>query len=339
MNNEIVKRLLLIVFILTLGIAIGWQLSSFFPGLLGAVTLYILLREPYMKLTKEKGWNKWVTASLFITGSIVLFALPVVLLIQLLLPKLNKLISNKKQIEEIIKTVSEKIQELQLPFTITSEQLLSVAQDVSSSVPAVLGATANIITNGVLALFILYFMLLEGAKMERHIKAYTPLKEDNVNDIWDATRIMVRSNAIGIPVLAASQAIAAAIGYWIFGIDAYILWGVLTGIFSIVPILGCMIVWVPICVYLFATGDTSAAIWLAIYSFVITGGVDNVLRFTILKKLGDIHPVTTMLGIIVGVPLFGFMGFIFGPLLISYLILLFKVYRIEFVRETKKKKT
>ncbi|MEZ5018251.1 MAG: AI-2E family transporter [Flavipsychrobacter sp.] len=333
MNNESVKRLILLVLILLLGVAISWQLSAFFPGLLGAITLYILVRERYMKLTQQKGWNKWLTASLFILGSILLFALPVILLIQLLLPKLNKVLSNKKELEQTIQMVSQKIQELELPFSITSEQLLSIAQDITASVPAVLGATANILTNGVLALFILYFMLLEGAKMEKHIKAYTPLKESNVNDIWDATRTMVRSNAIGIPVLAASQAIAAAIGYWIFGVDAYILWGVLTGIFSIVPLLGCMIVWVPICIYLFAIGDTSAAIWLAIYSFVITGGVDNVLRFTILKKLGDIHPVTTMLGIIIGVPLFGFMGFIFGPLLISYLLLLIKVYRIEFVGE------
>ena len=138
---------------------------------------------------------------------------------------------------------------------------------------------------------------------------------------------------LGIPVLAASQGLVAVLGYKIFGVDSYVLLGMLTGVFSIVPVVGCAIVWVPVCAYLGSTGHTTAAIGLAIYSFIITGGIDNVLRFTILKKLGDVHPIVTTIGIIVGVPMFGFMGFIFGPLLVSYLLLLIKIYRVEFATE------
>ena len=120
------------------------------------------------------------------------------------------------------------------------------------------------------------------------------------------------------------------VGYWIFGVESFVFWGVLTGVFSIVPIVGCALVWVPICIYMVMEGDTANAIWLAVYSFVVTGGVDNVLRFTILDKIGDVHPIITTIGIIIGVPMFGFMGFIFGPLLVSYLLLLVKIYRVEF---------
>ena len=60
------------------------------------------------------------------------------------------------------------------------------------------------------------------------------------------------------------------------------------------------------------------------------GGVDNVLRFTILKKIGDVHPIITVFGVILGINLFGMLGLIFGPLLLSYLIVLTKVYRTEF---------
>jgi predicted PurR-regulated permease PerM len=97
-----------------------------------------------------------------------------------------------------------------------------------------------------------------------------------------------------------------------------------------VPIIGTAVVWVPLCIYLYAIGNSAQATGLLLYSIVITGSVDNILRFTILKKLGDVHPIITALGIIVGIPLFGFMGFIFGPLLISYLLLLVKIYRVEF---------
>ncbi len=329
--NDGIRQVLLLGLIIVVGVTITWQLYAFIPGMLGAITFYILMRERYFKLTDNRGWKKWVAATVFILAAIIIFAMPIVLLVQMLVPKFNALINNTAQLEDGIKTVTQQLKDLNLPFTINSEQIIKIVENITSSVPQVLGATANMITNGVLAFFMLYFMLSEGHLMEKNIKAYTPLSENNVNSIWQATRTMVKANAIGIPVLAASQAIAAAIGYLIFGVESYILWGVITGIFSVVPILGCMIVWLPICVYLYATGEPGAALGLAIYSFVITGGVDNVLRFTILKKLGDIHPITTTLGIIVGVPLFGFMGFIFGPLLVSYLLLLIKVYRLEFV--------
>jgi predicted PurR-regulated permease PerM len=91
-----------------------------------------------------------------------------------------------------------------------------------------------------------------------------------------------------------------------------------------------MLIWGPLCIYLFALGHSNDAIGLLIYAAIIIGGIDNVLRFTILKRLGNVHPIVTTLGIIVGLPLFGFMGLIFGPLIISYLLLLIKIYRAEF---------
>lgn len=329
-SKEALKQLILITLILGVGLTLAWNLYAFFPGLLAAITLYILMRERYFKLTITQKWKKWVAATAFLVGSIIIFVLPIAGLVQMLLPKFNKLLSKTGQLSEVLDAITKKLQEMDMPVTINSEQVMNIAQNLSSSIPSLLGATANMLTNGVLAFFLLYFMLIDGKRMEQKIHKYMPFKERNLDDIWKATRIMVTSNAIGIPVLAASQALAALIGYWIFGVDSFIVWGVITGVFSVVPILGCMIIWLPLCVYLFATGNEGAAIGLAIYSFIVTGGVDNVLRFTILKKLGDIHPVTTTLGIIVGVPIFGFMGFIFGPLLVSYLILLIRVYRVEF---------
>jgi len=196
--------------------------------------------------------------------------------------------------------------------------------------PGLLNATANMLTNMVLAFFILYFMLVDGRKMEQVIQRYMPLQDANIDSVWLATRTMVISNAIGIPIVAASQGLAAMLGYYIFGISDYLLWGVLTGIVSVVPLVGCMIIWGPLCIYLYATGHSGAALGLALYSFIVTGSIDNVLRFTILKRVGDVHPIITALGIIVGIPLFGFMGFIFGPLLISYLLLMITIYRTEF---------
>ncbi|RYZ20229.1 MAG: AI-2E family transporter, partial [Sphingobacteriales bacterium] len=152
----------------------------------------------------------------------------------------------------------------------------------------------------------------------------------NIDNIWAATKVMVRSNAIGIPLLALSQGVVAAVGYIIFQVPEPLMWGVLTGVFSMLPLVGSAIIWLPICVYMFAIGEVGMGIGLLLFSVIITGSIDNVLRFTLLKKLGDVHPLITVLGVIVGLPLFGFMGLIFGPLMISYLLLLIKIYRVEF---------
>jgi predicted PurR-regulated permease PerM len=94
---------------------------------------------------------------------------------------------------------------------------------------------------------------------------------------------------------------------------------------------GTMIIWVPLVAYMFATGNDFYATGLTLYSFIITGNVDYVARITLMKKIGDVHPLITILGVIVGLNLFGFVGLIFGPLLISYFMVLVKIYINEFV--------
>ena len=82
--------------------------------------------------------------------------------------------------------------------------------------------------------------------------------------------------------------------------------------------------------FTYATGDHWNATALFIYSILVTGNVDYLARMTLLRKLGNVHPVITILGVIVGLGLFGFIGLIFGPLLISYIIVLFQIYSNEF---------
>lgn len=338
LNNDNIKQLGLLSLIVILGLTLITQLSTFIPGVLAAVTMYILLRNYFFYLIHKRKWKKWIAAMVLIIASIVVFVLPLFFLFQAIIPKFSNLLSQTGQLNDIINALTVQIREMNIPVTISSEQVVSLLENISSSVPAVLGATINFLTNTIMAFFILYFMFVQGEEMEETIMDYLPFQKSNNDEIWEATRVMVYSNAIGIPILAASQAIVAMLGYYIFKVDAFFLWGILTGLFSVVPILGCIVVWAPLCIYLAVSGNTSEALGLAVYSLILTGGVDNVLRFTILKRLGDIHPITTTFGIIVGVPLFGIMGFIFGPLLFSYFLLMIRVYRAEFSPQYKLKK-
>ncbi len=331
MNNDNMKRYLLAAVIIALAVTIGWQLFAFFPGLLGAVTLYIILRQYYFKLVVIKSWRKAWTAIGFILASIVVFVLPCVLLVNMVMPNVAGFFNNTEQLTGMVDTTLNKVKTIAPWLKLEQGQIMGMVQKVTTVIPAILGATANMLTNAVLAFFILYFMLTEGRKMEITVHKYIPLRDDSIDNLWEATRVMVISNAIGIPVLAICQAIVAIFGYWIFGLDSYVLLGIFTGLFSVVPVVGTAVIWVPVCFYLLGIGHTGECFGLVAYSLLITGTIDNLLRFTILRRLGDVHPIVTALGILVGIPIFGFMGFIFGPLLISYLLLMIKIYRSEFV--------
>ncbi|HRO42643.1 MAG TPA: AI-2E family transporter [Flavipsychrobacter sp.] len=330
LNTEKLKQYLLLTVIIILIIVLGWQIISFLPGVLGAITMYILMREQYFRLTVIENWKKWFTAAVFISLSLVVFALPIAVCAQLLIPKFYAIVHDPQRLNSMLDTLTRKLQMIIPQLRIDETQIQEWAQNAAASVPGLLSETISFITNLVLAFFLLYFMLVDGRKMERRIQRFLPLKEENIEDVWSATRIMVISNAIGIPMLALAQAIVAGVSYFVFGVDAPIFWAIITGIFSVLPILGSAIIWVPLSIYMIITDRVGAGVGLILYSAIITSSVDNVLRFTILKKLGDVHPVVTIFGIMVGVPLFGFMGLIFGPLLISYLLLLIKIYRVEF---------
>ena len=173
-------------------------------------------------------------------------------------------------------------------------------------------------------------MLQYAEKMESVISKYIPLKNKNISLIASETKDIVTSYAIGIPILAVAQGICATIGYWIFGVENPIFWGFITALCSVIPFVGSALIWVPLVAYLYATNDAHNALFLAIYSVVVVLNVDNLLRIVLLKAFADIHPLITLFGVIIGLPLFGFLGLIFGPLLVSYLLLLMRIYVNEF---------
>ena len=96
------------------------------------------------------------------------------------------------------------------------------------------------------------------------------------------------------------------------------------------PVLGAALAYIPLSLLLFASNDPVKGAIILVFGLAIIGSVDNIFRFWLQKKLGDVHPLITVFGVIIGVNLFGFIGLIFGPILISLFLLLIKVYTKEF---------
>jgi len=329
--NNRVKQILLLVLILLLVYLAIQELSLFMPGLLGALTLYILSRASYFQLVFNRKWKKGWAAGLFIIYYLFLIGLPVFLAITLISPKVNAFLEDPNAMinaaKQSINTIQQKI-----GFKFISENALTNSfSRIAAFIPNILNSTANVISNLAIMLFVLYYMLYNGREIEKVLNHLIPLRQDNINMLASETKKIVKANALGIPLISIIQGFTATLGYFIFGIDEWALWGFLTGIFAFFPVVGTMIVWVPLVIYTYAIGDTWQATALLLYSVVVTGNVDYLARITLLKRMGNVHPVITILGVLVGLGLFGFIGLIFGPLLVSYIIVLFKIYMNEFI--------
>ena len=336
MSNQVIdqnriRQIFFILIILMLGILLFRQLQSFLPAVLGAITLYVLLRRWMFYLTEKKKWRKGWTAVLLMFFSFIVILLPVGLLVNMLSSKVSYAVQHSDELVQALKKVVANI-ETQFDVTLASEQNINkLGNTIAQSLPKILGATFNTLSTIFFMYFILYFMLVNGRKMEDTFYEYIPLRDENVNKISKEVSTMVVSNAIGIPLVAFAQGVVGLIGYLIIGVKEPFFWFGVTCIAGMIPVIGAALAYIPLAIIFFANGQNWQGIAMAIYGFGVIGTVDNVLRFSLLKKLGNVHPLTTVFGVIIGLNLFGFIGLIFGPLLISLFMVLLKIYSSEFI--------
>ena len=325
-----IKQVALLAIILVMVGLICFNLALFIPSVLGAITIYVVCRKYNFYLQEEKKWKPWAAALVLMLASIIIIVLPVYFIGDLLIEKLGNAQAYMAKFNVFLEKIHTYIYS-KFKFDILSkENMDKLKGTVGQFSTRALSSTVNTLTVIASMYFILYFMLEKPRFFERILASSAPLKRSNVSLIGEKMRKLTMANAIGIPVVALGQGIVALVGYFIFGAPSPILLFALTAATSMIPVVGAAIIYGPICIFMIAEGNTGAGLGLAAYCLVVVGLTDNLLRFTLLKKLEDIHPLNTVFGIIMGMNLFGFMGLIFGPIMVSLTQLLIQVYRNEF---------
>lgn len=330
---QIIRQVFVILLILLMGSLIFRELLPYLTGVLGAVTMYVLMRKWMFTLVKKKKWNASLAALLLMLGSFVGILLPISGIILMLGNKISDAVNNSSEVIHALKDQLGKLDD-RAGFEL-SDQINPSAMTswLSTQLQDIAGGTFNAFIAIGLMYFMLYYMLTNRRKLKESFSEYIPLDKDNLKEIGTEVQAMVRSNALGIPLVGLAQGIVALIGFLIFGTPDPFFWFVIVTISSMIPFVGTLLGVVPVFILTLSTGDTFAAWGILIYGFVVVGSTDNVIRLYVLKRLDDVHPLITLIGVIVGVPLFGFIGLIFGPLLISLFIVLVKIYRKEYGKE------
>ncbi len=341
-DNERIKQISFLLILAFLGIILFKELYAFFPGFLGAVTFYVLSRKYMFRLVEIRKWKKnWAAATIMILSFLIIL-LPIGLLVNMLTSKVAYAITHSSELIKGLEKINEQLKN-NMGFDLMTEARLQKLQEyITNVLPGFVGATFNTLTAVAIMYFILYFMLVNAREMEEALYEYIPLKDENVELLGKEMKNMVVSNAIGIPLIALIQGIISLIGYLIFGVPEPVFWFVVTSFCAMLPIIGAAAVYVPMGIYMLSAGQTWQGIAVLAYGFGVVGSSDNIFRMMLARRIGDVHPLITIFGVIIGISLFGFIGLIFGPLLISLFIVLLKIYSNEYLvkkREVKVVKT
>src|SRR5690606_38493691 len=256
--------------------------------------------------------------------------IPVAGIILMLTNKIGKAVQNSEEVIHAVKEQLGKIED-QLGYDLNSQiDPSAISGWISTSLQDLAGGTFNAFIAIGLMYFMLYYMFTNRGELKESLKEYIPMDRENLQEIGKEIQTMVRSNALGIPLVAVAQGIVSLIGFLIFGIEDPFFWFVIVTVGSMIPFVGTLLGIVPVFILTLSSGDNFQAWGILIYGFVVVGSTDNIIRLYVLKKLDNVHPLITLIGVIVGVPLFGFIGLIFGPLLISLFMVIVKIYRKEY---------
>ena len=315
-----------LVIIIALGCLIAYSLQGIFGSILSTLVLYTIMRPGFIYLVEEKKLNRSFTAILLLFISVILIILPFYALSSMVIQKINELQNDHLYFQHLLTKLKRLV-----PVGTDAQQLLEEGIKKAGTwatelFPSLISGAFNIVLGLLLMYFLLYFMLVENERFEAALVKYAPFRAQNAQRFALEMRNTTYANVLGQGFIALVQGSLVSLCFSVLGYTDPVFWGLITVFISFVPILGPPVVFVPAALLQIADGNNFAGWALIIFGFVVIINIDNVIRFMIAKRVGNIHPIITVIGVVIGIPLFGILGLVFGPLLLSYFILLIKIY-------------
>jgi len=202
---------------------------------------------------------------------------------------------------------------------------------IGSSAFGLIGTATRLALNLTISLFGLFYLLLRPHETWQAVQPYIPFSAKNTEKLRQRFRDVTSSTIIGTGLTAAIQGVLVGLGFFVTGLPNAVFWGVVTMVFAILPVVGSGLVWGPGALALILGNREGAGLLLALWGVVVVGNADYVIRPRVYRRWANIHPLVTLIGALAGVPYFGILGLLIGPLALSYFFELVKMYREEYL--------
>lgn len=306
-------------------------LAPYASGLLGAPVLYIILAPLHAWLV-PKVRSRALASTIVIIVALIGIVLPLTWLVTLLVGQAQAAASGV-----LSSPLMSRLDELTVgPFQI-GQQLREIGSQVVSflggSAISVLGRVTRLTLNLLLSFFGLYYILKNPTGAWEGLRPYIPFSDANVARLKERFEAVTKSTVLGTGLCALAQGVLVGLGFWVANLGDPIFWGAATFVLSVMPVVGSGLIWGPGALVLLSDGRTGAGVALFVWGIVVVGNVDNIIRPYISNKYAQIHPLITIVGAIAGVSYLGILGLLIGPLALSYLFELLKMYQVEYLPE------
>jgi predicted PurR-regulated permease PerM len=320
------QRILLITSLLVLGGFIIAGLQGYVSAFFGAGILYVIFRSPFYGLVYRKKWNRTLVITGIILFSLFAIILPFLVLSFLLIDRIQYYSAHTDQILGLVKQV-ENLTNVKLTSQENIRKILQQGGTLASrQLPSLAGGLLDFLVIIGLMLFTLFYMFSEEETFQEGLRRYLPFKRDTMKDLGEQLRNNVNANVLGQVIVSFVQGILTGLTLWIFGVPDAAFWGTVAFFMAFIPVLGTPLVWAPAGLIQLSQGNTSQGVGILLVGAIIITNIDNVLRITLAKRMGDVHPLVTLAGIVIGVPIFGILGLVIGPTILSFFIVLMNVF-------------
>jgi predicted PurR-regulated permease PerM len=180
----------------------------------------------------------------------------------------------------------------------------------------------------IVTFFTFFFVLRDKDIIVSYLQSILPFSKDIEKKLFESSKGITSSVIYGQVIIGMIQGLIVGLGLFIFNIPNALFLTLLASLAGIFPIIGTTIVWLPIVIYLFIKGSTFSAIGITMFG-ITSNVIDNVIRPAFVSKKTRMHPLLVLIGMIGGLFLFGILGFIIGPLIIAYVLIILEIYRLK----------
>jgi len=206
------------------------------------------------------------------------------------------------------------------------EALTDLARSIGQSVPNIVGLTARAVLKSTVFLLTLATLLYRGQELLLWAVRLSPLPARHTKRLFEVFAEFARNVVLAGLVSAIVQGLVAWLGYMIVGLERAVLFALLTGVLAFVPLVGTAAAWVPIGLLLLLQGRPGAAVFVTIWSLLLTGTIDNLVKPLVVRGRSDMPTLLVFLGVFGGLAAFGVIGLLVGPVLMAMLLALLRIY-------------
>ena len=195
---------------------------------------------------------------------------------------------------------------------------------------ATAGFVIQMIFGGLIMIVAVFFFFADGERMTVNVMRLIPLDIRHQQELLDDFAGITRAVVTATIVAAVAQGVLAGFGFWVSGVESVMFLVLLTIVLAMIPFVGAMSVWIPVCLWIgIVEGRIWTALLLATYSGVVVSQVDNIIKPMILQGRSNLHPLLALLSVLGGVKALGPIGILIGPMVVVFLQTLLKILHRE----------